>query len=101
MTEDPVALKTLLRERHWKYATFCAEYDKVARTLDPGLTGTWPSRAQFQRLLAGGLRGVPYPDTCRVLEAMFPRWKTEQLFARYPEQEVARIGNAGPGPSER
>jgi hypothetical protein len=101
MTVEPVALKTLLRERHWKYATFCVEYDKVARTLDPGLTGTWPSRAQFQRWLAGGLRGWPYPDTCRVLEAMFPGWKVERLFARYPEHEVARVGKPEPAQSDR
>ena len=83
MTDEPVALKALLRERHWKYATFCIEYDKIARTLDSRLTNTWPSRAQFQRWLAGGLRGAPYPDACRVLEAMFPGWTIEQLFARY------------------
>lgn len=35
----------LLRQRHWKYKTFCVEYDTVANALDPGLTGTWPSRA--------------------------------------------------------
>jgi len=90
MTDEPVVLKALLRDRHWKYATFCAEYDKVARTLGSELTGTWPSRAQFQRWLAGGLRGLPYPDTCRVLEAMFPGWKVEQLFAPYSEQRAAR-----------
>jgi hypothetical protein len=101
MTDEPVALKTLLRQRHWKYATFCVEYDKVARELDPGLTGTWPSLAQFQRWLAGGLRGLPYPVTCRVLEAMFPGWKSEQLFARYPEHEVARLGPSEPAPSDR
>ncbi len=101
MTDEPVALKTLLRERHWKYATFCAEYDKVARTLDRGLAGTWPSRAQFQRWLAGGLRGVPYPDACRVLEAMFPGWKIEQLFARYPEHEVGRLARLAAGEPDR
>ena len=95
MTDEPVALKALLRERHWKYATFCAEYDKVARTLDPRLTGTWPSRAQFQRWLAGELRGVPYPDACRVLEAMFPGWTIEQLFARYQPPRPALSGQAG------
>jgi Domain of unknown function (DUF5919) len=101
MTDEPVALKILLRERHWKYSTFCAEYDKVAKTLDPGLTGSWPSRAQFQRWLAGGLRGVPYPDACRVLEAMFPGWKAEQLFTRYPEQEVNRRVRPGAGEPDR
>ena len=93
MADDPVALRTLLRQRHWKYETFCAEYDKVARTLDPGLTGTWPSRAQFQRWLAGNLRGLPYPDACRVLEAMFPGWTISRLFARIPEHRVAQAAD--------
>lgn len=90
MTNEPVALKALLQERHWKYATFCIEYDKVARTLDPGLSGTWPSRAQFQRWLSGGLRGLPYPDARRVLEAMFPGWRIEQLFAPDSAHQQAR-----------
>ena len=99
MTDEPVALKVLLRERHWKYATFCAEYDKIARSLDPGLTGTWPSRAQFQRWLAGGLRGSPYPDACRVLETMFPGWTIKQLFAphQHPDGQlpIAAADTAG------
>jgi hypothetical protein len=99
MMDEPVALKTLVRERHWKYATFCAEYDKVARTLGSELTGTWPSRAQFQRWLAGGLRGLPYPDTCRVLEAMFPGWKVEQLFGPYPEQPPRPVVASASRPS--
>jgi hypothetical protein len=91
MTDEPVALKALLRQRHWKYATFCSEYDKAAKTLDPSLTGTWPSRAQFQRWLAGDLRGLPYPDACRVLEAMFPGWSIQQLFARCSDQQLAHM----------
>lgn len=41
MPEQPILLKALLRERHWQnYATFCAEYDKVARRIDPNLVQT-------------------------------------------------------------
>jgi hypothetical protein len=33
-------LKVLLREKHWQnYATFCTEYDKAARRIDPGIGG--------------------------------------------------------------
>jgi hypothetical protein len=77
MVDEPVALKVLLRQRHWTYPTFCAEYDKASRTLDPRLARTWPSRAQFHRWLAGDLRQLPHPDACRVLEALFPGWTVE------------------------
>ena len=87
MADEPITLKALLRQRHWTYATFCAEYEKTAKSIDPRLSRTWPSRAQFQRWLAGELRGLPYPDACRVLEAMFPGWTIEQLFARLPRAD--------------
>lgn len=81
MAEQPVLLKVLLRERHWQnYSTFCAEYDKTARRIEPELAGTYPSRAQMHRWLTGALRGLPYPHHCRVLEEMFAGWTAEQLF---------------------
>jgi hypothetical protein len=81
MSEQPVMLKILLREKHWQnYATFCAEYDKAARRIDPDLAGRYPSRAQLHRWLTGAMRGLPYADHCRVLEEMFPGWAAEQLF---------------------
>ena len=91
MEDRPIVLRVLLRQRHWKYQTFCREYDKAAKPIDPSLVGCWPSRAQYQRWLAGELRGMPYPDSCRVLEAMFPGWTAEQLFAPADEQQLARI----------
>jgi hypothetical protein len=79
--DQPILLKVLLRERHWQhYATFCAEYDKAALRVDPDLAQTYPSRAQLHRWLTGSLRGLPYPDHCRVLEEMFSGWTAEQLF---------------------
>jgi hypothetical protein len=81
MSEPPILLKVLLRERHWQnYGTFCAEYDKAARRIDPDLAGTYPSRAQLHRWLTGVLRTLPYPDHCRVLEQMFTGWTVDQLF---------------------
>ena len=72
MREQPVMLKVLLRDHHWQnYSTFCAEYDKAARQIDPKLAGGYPSRAQLHRWLTGTLRGLPYADHCRVLEEMF------------------------------
>jgi hypothetical protein len=33
---------------------------------------------------------MPYPDACRVLEAMFPGWTAEQLFAPSSDELLAR-----------
>jgi Domain of unknown function (DUF5919) len=86
----PPALRMLLRQRHWKYATFCTEYDKAAKSVDPELMGSWPSRAQFHRWINGEVRGMPYPDACRVLEALFPGWTAEELFAPSSDELLAR-----------
>lgn len=93
MTDESVALAVLLRDRRWKYTRFCAEYDKVARTIDLDLAGSYPSRAQFHRWLTGGLRSLPYPNACRVLEAMFPGWEAAQLFSAYRAQDANRRAN--------
>src|SRR5215213_4268224 len=71
MLEPHVRLKDVLRSRHWQvYRTFCREYDNAAKVIDSDLVGTWPSRAQLHRWLKGDLKGLPYPDHCRVLERM-------------------------------
>ena len=62
MSERPILLKLLLRERHWQnYGTFCAEYDKAAARIDADLAGSVPSRAQLHRWLTGSIRSLPYP----------------------------------------
>jgi hypothetical protein len=76
-----IRLKVLLHQRHWQtYRAFKTEYDRIARTIDGDLAGTWPSRAQLHRWLSGNVKRLPYPDHCRVLEAMFPGWNAQQLF---------------------
>jgi hypothetical protein len=97
MAAQPVALRALLRQRHWKYATFCAEYDKAAKKVDPTLTGTWPSRAQFHRWINGELRGLPYPDACRVLEALFSGWTVEALFGPITDDQLAKAAAQSSG----
>jgi hypothetical protein len=80
----PIALKVLLQQRHLQtHRAFCREYDKIADKLDRSLRGSWPRKAQFYRWLSGELIGLPYPDHCRILEAMFPGWKAAQLFETY------------------
>lgn len=34
---------------------------------------------------------MPYPDACRVPEAMFPGWTAEQLFAPSSDELLARV----------
>jgi hypothetical protein len=91
MSNPPVRLKVLLREKHWQtHRTFNAEYDRAARSIDPKLVGTGPSRAQLHRWLSGELKGLPYPDHCRVLEKMLPGWTAEQLFELCPTEEFSQ-----------
>jgi hypothetical protein len=81
MSDRHVRLKDALRARRWTvYRTFCHEYDKAAKTIDPTLAGTYPSRAQLHRWMKGDIKSLPYPDHCRVLEQMFEEWTAEQLF---------------------
>lgn len=80
-----VLLKILLCRRHWQtYRTFCRQYDKAAATIDDSLIGRHPSRAQLHRWLSGSVKGLPYSDHCRVLEAMFPGYTAAQLMAVTP-----------------
>ncbi|MCO6005248.1 hypothetical protein NE236_09645 [Actinoallomurus purpureus] len=93
MTNPPVRLKALLRERHWQtHRTFTLEYDKAARKVDPSLVGRGPSRAQLHRWTSGEVKGLPYPDHCRVLEKMFPGWTAEQLFEHINDEQDAHEG---------
>jgi hypothetical protein len=81
MVERHVRLKDVLRSKHWQtHQTFCREYDRAAKGVDARLVGSWPSRAQLHRWLAGDLKGLPYADHCLVLERMLPEWTAQQLF---------------------
>jgi tetratricopeptide (TPR) repeat protein len=86
MDTQELALKALIRRRHLTYESFCREWDRTARSVDDGLTGRYPGRAQYYRWLRGELvNGRPYPDACRMLEGMFPGWSVESLFSPYTE----------------
>lgn len=97
MPAEPILLKALLRSRHLQsHRTFCREYDRAAREVDPSLVGRHPSRAQFFRWQSGELLGLPYPDHCRVLEAMFPEHSAAELFAPCPNGAPVRPAASGP-----
>ena len=81
MSDTQVRLRTLVRQKHWqKYETFSSEYEKAAHAVDQSLVGSSPSRAQLHRWMSGQVKGLPYPDACRVLEKMFEGWTADQLF---------------------
>jgi hypothetical protein len=87
MDEQELALKALIRQRHMSYEAFCREWDRVAGNTDEALKGRYPGRAQYYRWLRGDLANKrPYPDACRMLEAMFPGWPVEKLFSEYIEE---------------
>lgn len=87
MDSQETALKTLIGQRHLSYDSFCREWDRVAKEIDPELRGAYPARAQYYRWLRGQLANKrPYPDACRMLEAMFPNWTVEMLFSPYEVQ---------------
>ena len=84
MGEQEIAFKALIRQRHMSYDAFCREWDRVAKSVDDVLKGHYPGRAQYYRWLRGELANKrPYPDACRMLEAMFPGWPVEGLFSPY------------------
>lgn len=90
MSKRPPRLRVLLEQKHWQnHRTFAREYDKAARSVDPQLRGTAPSRAQLYRWLSGELKGLPYGDHCRILEKMFPEWSATQLFEAIPIDEMS------------
>ena len=109
----PTYLKGLLQARHLQtHAAFCREYDRLARELDPALVGKWPSRVTLHRWMAGGVKRLPFPDHCRILEGMFRGWTAEQLLqvagcaedGATPQPKTAELvealrqGLAGPNP---
>jgi hypothetical protein len=80
--DAPTLLSALVKRRHLKYESFRDEYRKTA--IDVAPHDRAPSRAQYYRWLSGQLKGgTPYPDACRVLEAMFPPWTAADLFGPY------------------
>ncbi|MEZ0072584.1 hypothetical protein [Planotetraspora sp. GP83] len=84
MSSQPTLLKALLLKRHQEtHRAFCAEYDKVARSIDRSLIGSSPSREAFGRWLKGHLKTKPQAHHCRVLERMFPGHTVAELLAPY------------------
>ncbi len=77
MAETPTLLRVLTLRRHWQvYETFRLRFEATASSIaehenDPRLQGLSVSKRQFERWYGGAVKTRPYPDQCRVLEAMF------------------------------
>ncbi len=77
MAQDPTLLRVLTLQRHWQvHETFRLRFEATANQLaqeddDPRLEGLSVSKRQFERWYGGAVKTRPYPDLCRVLEAMF------------------------------
>src|SRR5262249_39932640 len=100
-TTEPTLLRALLRARHWqKHSTFATEWDRVARKIDPKLVGSWPKHAQFYRWLRGELHELPYPDACRVLEALFPDYNVRELFQPYDPNAATQLALSSNKPTK-
>jgi hypothetical protein len=99
MTDSPTLLAVLLGRRGLgRYGSFTAAYQKAARSLDPAIGGSVPSRAQFHRWTTGGLRTLPYTDHCRVLEHMLAGYTAAQLLAPCPPGTVPGPERAAAAP---
>ncbi|MBO0732549.1 MAG: hypothetical protein J2P57_25035, partial [Acidimicrobiaceae bacterium] len=94
----PTLLKVLLRQQHkQRYETFCLEFERAAEQV--ATDAPPPSKAQFHRWLSGHLKGgVPYPDACRVLEAMFPPWSAVDLCRPYDPDRYLAPNDSRPAP---
>jgi hypothetical protein len=97
--EHETQLKSLLQQRHlYGYGSFCLEYDKIAKAIDPKLTGSYPSRAQFHRWVTGTVKKLPHAHHRAVLEVMFPDWSIEQLFQVRRGEEGSEPDSVPQGP---
>ncbi|MEU9885334.1 hypothetical protein [Sphaerisporangium sp. NPDC051011] len=77
-------LKQLVRARDvLPYKRFVRVYEKTARDLE--LRGLSVERRQYLRWLAGEVKGLPLPDACAVLQAMFGQ-PADKLFTKVPVQ---------------
>ncbi|MEU8138381.1 hypothetical protein [Streptodolium elevatio] len=94
-TTAPTLLRVLVTRRHWQvYETFRHHYERAAQALaeregDRRVRGLTVSKRQFERWYGGELKTRPYPDQCRVLEALFDHPVDELLGPAQPEHTAS------------
>lgn len=89
---ESTLLRDLLHRRHLHdYRTFCHAYNVAAALIDKSLVGSYPAEQRFHQWITGDMIGLPYPDHCNVLEALFPGYSARQLFE--PRQDDSPNGD--------
>ncbi|MFC7914021.1 hypothetical protein [Streptomyces sp. NPDC057386] len=98
--------RQLVEENHWTvFATFSIHFQRAARDVaridgDPRLAAVTVSSRSFDRWLAGDLKRMPWPPTCRVLEHLLGE-PAVALFGpptgEPPSTTDAATAEAGPG----
>jgi tetratricopeptide (TPR) repeat protein len=82
MGDEPATLlKRLCVKEKLTYRRFSERFSKTgARLFGPNAPTC--GEQQFRRWTAGQLKGLPIPEACEVLEAMFPGYTVEQLLSQ-------------------
>jgi hypothetical protein len=104
MADDATLLRSLVRLRHLtQYAAFRAQFERTAKAIaeredDGRLAKVTVSERQLRRWIAGDVTTAPFPDTCRVLEAVFGH-SVEALLsapeAPSPDKPMTAAGGSG------
>lgn len=70
--QTPTLLKALVDARRWRFVEFQGHFDrKATEILRRGARNPTIGERNFRRWTGGQLRGLPGPDVCQVLEALF------------------------------
>jgi hypothetical protein len=87
-SESKTLLKLLVDQQRMSYAGFERRFNETSRrVLGKGANNPTCGETQFRRWTGGKLKGLPGPETCRVLEAMFPGYAVAELFAPPPSAD--------------
>ena len=80
--KQTTVLGALARQDRWTQARFVDEYGKTAERLYGDRAGLPPNVRTVRHWFAGD-SGRPHPDNCHVIEAMYPGYRAEELFAPF------------------
>ncbi|MEV7035734.1 DNA-binding protein [Streptomyces sp. NPDC093272] len=87
-TEPRTLLAWLGRRDKVTYRRFAQDFAKHgARIFGNGSASPTCGETQFRRWTGGQLQGLPVPEACQILEAMWPGYTAEQLFGPPPKTD--------------
>ncbi|MGW4922787.1 DNA-binding protein [Streptomyces parvulus] len=89
MRSEPRTLLAKLCDRdNFTYRRFDKKFNETGvRLLGNSPTNPTCGETQFRRWTGGKLTGLPGPETCQILEAMWPAYTADQLFAPPPTED--------------